>query len=227
MWTDKTLGPFGDPSKWRILSDGRLHVFRRCEILLYKRYNTFRYLPRYVPRYHTLIPLTLMYVTSTLSTLMYVLTQPMYSRFWLYPPSPPPFLSLSFYCGCCGDSSPSVKHLCVNSSSSRIRTRRRVTNGGMLGSEVAQNPWIQPAFALMPYAMTVEVVGRRTPTTATGGSVLLSKSKTNSAEYLVTSPVRYIHTLSWQFLWKPMDACLWRGYVGLSGEERDISPLVC
>eukprot|EP00752_Nemacystus_decipiens_P016488 g14739.t1 len=28
VWTADTLGPFGDPSKWVILSDGRLHIFR-------------------------------------------------------------------------------------------------------------------------------------------------------------------------------------------------------
>lgn len=29
VWTADTLGPFGDPSKWTISLDGRLHVFRR------------------------------------------------------------------------------------------------------------------------------------------------------------------------------------------------------
>lgn len=29
VWTADTLGPFGDPSKWTISSDGRLHIFRR------------------------------------------------------------------------------------------------------------------------------------------------------------------------------------------------------
>ncbi|CAN0007944.1 unnamed protein product [Ascophyllum nodosum] len=28
VWTDTTLGPFSDPTKWEILPDGRLHVFR-------------------------------------------------------------------------------------------------------------------------------------------------------------------------------------------------------
>ncbi|CAM9360263.1 unnamed protein product, partial [Hapterophycus canaliculatus] len=29
FWTPDTLGPFSNPSKWIIGSDGKLHVFRR------------------------------------------------------------------------------------------------------------------------------------------------------------------------------------------------------
>ncbi|CAM9400890.1 unnamed protein product, partial [Laminaria digitata] len=29
IWKTSNLGPFADPSKWKILSDDRLHVFRR------------------------------------------------------------------------------------------------------------------------------------------------------------------------------------------------------
>ncbi|CAN0022069.1 unnamed protein product, partial [Laminaria digitata] len=29
VWTGTTLGPFGDPSKWAIFADNRLHIFRR------------------------------------------------------------------------------------------------------------------------------------------------------------------------------------------------------